>query len=122
VLGRPSDDRSVPRTKRGSWAASSGSGATGSPAEPLRSQPAPAPRAAQAECDLVENGRSRAASGATANCSVSADDELAAVNGTAVRTDANGSVTQDGTGGPYIRDVRNRLANLTRSGAAGQFG
>src|SRR5207302_8845471 len=67
--------------------------------------------------DAVGNRTSQAVGGVNTTYTVDAADHLTAVNGSAVTSDANGSVTQDETGGVYSWDVRGRLVSLTKGGS-----
>jgi RHS repeat-associated protein len=71
--------------------------------------------------DAVGNRTSQTVGGTTTTYTVDAADHLTGVNGSAVTSDANGSVTQDETGGLYTWDVRGRLVGLTKGGSSDAF-
>jgi YD repeat-containing protein len=71
--------------------------------------------------DAVGNRTSQTVGGVNTSYTVDAADHLTAVNGSSVTSDANGSVTQDETGGAYSWDVRGRLTGLTKGGSSYLF-
>jgi YD repeat-containing protein len=71
--------------------------------------------------DQVGNRTSQTAGGVVTNYTYDSADHLTAVNANAVTSDANGSITQDDSGGPYSWDVRGRLVGLTKNGSLYAF-